>query len=130
MAFVFEVRGTNRVANPIRKTAAQFPDISDEVIGGWAKKERAGLKGLPYPPKLPNQKYVRTGELPNRWAAVRVKAGVWRLQNAREGVGYVVGDKQAKIHQGRWYKADAEIGKSVPELRGDLTSRLNEELNP
>lgn len=124
-------KGVNRVANPIRATAAKFPEIADVVMKQWAQNVRARLKGLPYPPKLPNQRYVRTGELANRWAAVRVKVGQWSITNARPSVEYVIDEeKQARIHEGRWYVAQAEIEKDRPVLVADLTAAFSKALTP
>ena len=67
-----------------------------------------------YPPKLPNQRYIRTGWLGRSWRIASARAaGAWTLaNNARQPratasyskwvVGNARGAQQAGIHRNRW----------------------------
>lgn len=122
----FDIRAYNRVANKYRKLASDGADMLDGSVEEFVKSERRWFKARPYPPKRPNQKYVRTGELANRWKAEKRGASRWQLVNRRSGVVFVVGDKQAKIHKNRWYIAADEALKHMPQLTEILTDKVTE----
>ena len=106
--------------------ARKFPRIADEEMGKWARGMRATLKSTPYPPKRRGQKYVRTGQLANRWA-VRGSNNRWAIVNRRAGSQYVVGDKQAWMHRNRWWKAANVIRRGLGKLRDAIRARIRRE---
>lgn len=67
-----------------------------------------------YPPKLPRQRYQRTGRLGRSWVITPAGRGKWTLSNnarsprpprkryAQWVVGNAKGEQQARIHRGRW----------------------------
>lgn len=121
--------GYNRVMNRLRKLAAAHPGKTDPIIGAHAKRERQALAKTPYPPKLPNQKYKRTGRLARSWSAVRNAPASWSVINRashrnRYYAIFVVGKFQARIHVGRWWIAKDEAAKRSPELVAALTELL------
>lgn len=122
-----EVRGTNRVRNKLRTAAAKLPDRTEKVVGAWARQTRAFLKSTPYPAKRPGQSYVRTGTLANSWRARRVKDGVWNIENSAEYSGFVVGENQAWMHEGRWWKARDKMQERIPLLTKQLTDELTQD---
>lgn len=75
-------------------------------IFGKAMKEATALlkkEARIYPPKLPNQKYVRTFKLRRGWKVTKAEADGGEVANVDVPYNiYVQGDRQAAIHQGRW----------------------------
>jgi hypothetical protein len=131
----FEMKDHNRVANNLRRFASESPQVTDGVVGDWSKDMRYMLKAKPYPPKLPNQRYIRTGRLANSWRAFRVKLGEWTIANDARSprtselyASRVVGDNrglnQHHLFRGRWWIARQEI----ENFAGDLTRRLSRAL--
>lgn len=118
------VEGTNRVANRFRTAAAKTPERLDAGIQKWAQSIRAKLKSTPYPAKRLNQRYVRTGNLANRWAVEKVKKAAYNIVNRVAYSGYVVGEEQAWMHEGRWWKAKEEMERYTPDLRDDLRQEM------
>lgn len=125
-AIRFEFDGFNRVRNNLRRRASDNAVALDATIGAYVKSQRHKFKSLPYPPKLPNQRYRRTGNLANRWAARKTSASRWQLVNTAKYAVRVVGQvrQQAPIHRGRWWIAKEEAKKDVPELTKRLTQEL------
>jgi len=123
-----KIHGYNRLMNKLRKLAVSNPEIGDEPVREFAQDMRATLKGTPYPPKRPQQKYVRTGRLANSWKVKREGASRYAIINTarskRTGefyAGWVVGQKQAWMHVNRWWKAVDIVKKHNKEL----TKKLN-----
>ena len=127
----FEMRGTNRVRNQLRTLAAVDPDITDPVLGNHARSERRRLKSTPYPAKLPGQKYVRTGNLANRFSARRVKKGVWRVENSATYSVWVIkrGMQNRQYHRGRWWTMEDILEDGMPDLTRDLSHALEQKLD-
>jgi len=126
--------GYNRVRNSLRALVSAHAQILDPVVREWAQSTRRTLKATKYPPKLANQKYVRTGMLANSFAVERVGVARYRIDNRaqRRGVSYaswVIGDqtgdlRQAQIHQGRWWRMADVIRDELPELRAAIEKGL------
>lgn len=156
MPVTIEIKGYNRVNNKLRTMASQLDKELDEAVGQWAKDTRKELKGQRYPAKFQGpypwvsekqRRYVmaairrgeievpyrRTGNIANRWRAVRVKPAQWKVENTAEHAHYVVGDRfgkrQARIHRGRWYLASDVIDKRLPQLRRIIERRINKLAN-
>lgn len=127
----FELRGTNRVRNQLRTLAAADPDITEPVIAKHAKSERRRLKSTPYPAKLPGQKYIRTGNLANRFRAERQKAGVWRVTNSASYAVWVIkrGMQNRQYHRGRWWTMEDVLEDGMPDLTRDLSRELEREMD-
>jgi len=112
-----KVVGYNRVKNKLRGLVASNPPPANKIIRRWLKKLRARLKKEKYPPKLPNQKYVRTGNLANRWAATANTIG-----NTAPYARWVVNEgTQAAIHAGRWWTMQEIFERYRPELVAEIT---------
>src|SRR5688500_13208236 len=118
--FSWGFRGVDRIRNSLRTMAARTPHVVDGAMSEWAKETRGELKSTPYPPapipKKGRKPYRRTGRLANSWFAQRIRMSEWVIGNRakarrRSYASYVIGDKQgkqAKVHQGRWWKATEE----------------------
>ena len=119
-----KVRGTQRVGNKLRKLAAMNKTVIQPTGDRWAKRKARSLSQKKYPPKRPGQRYKRTGRLRASWVADRLKDGVWAIRNKMKYAGFVVGQKQAWMHLGRWWIAKEEIEKTAPTLVAALTKQL------
>lgn len=128
MNFVVEARGLTELR---RKIKTIFEGDNRHII--TYLNQRLGryivgaLKGKPYPPELPGQKYKRTGRLNRAWAAsIRGEYDTIHITNDARGksgfyAGYVVGNPissignaQASIHRGRWWVATDVIEETIP----------------
>lgn len=97
-------------------------EISDNVI------DRMKM----YPPKLPGQKYKRTGRFKRSWKKKKMPGGFQIVNLAakkgRKYSGYVVGDSvgkgQAKIHQGRWKNFYEVLESYMKYLRFRFDERI------
>lgn len=124
-----EVKGGNRLLGKFRKAADQSPGSFDKTVGRWAKRTSNRLRKKKYPPTRPGQRYKRTRTLARSWHAKRQKSMVWNIENRAQQKGriyasYVVGDRQAWMHKGRWWIASQEIEK----MREELTGMLNKDI--
>ena len=124
MTLSFEFRGINRIRNNLRTLAALNRTILQPGLRAWAQAVRKKLKGKPYPPQRPGQTYIRTGNLASRWAAEPIGAGAVAIVNRADYAGWVVGDEQAGVHQGRWWQARPIIEEDIP----NLTRQLSEDI--
>lgn len=84
----------------------------------WFQGLRAKLKSKPYPPRTATQTYVRTGNLANSWG-VGGGNGNWYVRNSADYSEWVVGDDQAKVHKGRWWKVRDVVEENTDGL-GDV----------
>lgn len=117
--------GYNRLQNKFRRIAADNPEIGDEPIREFAQDARGDLKAEPYPPKRQGQRYIRTGQLANRWKTVKEREGQYSIVNEASNKGrfyasFVVGQKQAWMHKGRWWKAKDVVLRNIDDLRAKL----------
>ena len=74
-----------------------------------------------YPPKLPNQKYVRTFNLKQNWQYAVLSPTSAEVSNAATYAGWVQGvDQNIEFHKGRWpvavEVADTRLEEWVKEL--------------
>lgn len=123
--------GLNRVRNQLRAAASFYKQEADPLIGKHAKSESARMRDKAYPPRLPNQKYIRTYELKRKYRAQHKGAGVWAVINRRKGAVWVIkkGMQNRKYHAGRWYTLEDELNKNVPKLTKNLSAHLEQLLN-
>lgn len=124
MTFSYEIRGANRVGNALRKLASLNKNVIDPIGRKWAQGVRGKLKAKPYPAKRPLQTYVRTGNLANKWAVENQGLGKWAIVNRTDYGGFVVGEKQAFMHLGRWWIARDVIQEEIPNLTKDLSQEI------
>lgn len=148
MTLSFEFRGTNRVANALRRLASQMPQVVDTAMGPWSQETRAALKaaGKGIPRNTEKMRWVsekqrkfvmasirdgsiqvpyrRTGRMSSSWSARRNSPGVWVIMNSAPYAVYVVGNPQYWMHSSRWYVAEDEIRKKAPELAKKVARAL------
>ena len=136
--FTQKVIGYTRVANNLRAAAAASENTG-RITMAWARETRRVLKGTPYPPRLPFQRYVRTGRLANSWRVVGSGKNGASIQNNATGPAgqvypvYVIGDAQGKsqagIHKNRWWIARNVIEGQVPKLNTALLDDITDKGN-
>jgi len=132
-AIDIQIRGYNRVRNELRPLLVSDASFFDPLIERWVKRQRLVLKRTPYPPPPPKSKYVRTGNLANKWAVVQHAEAIYSIVNeavSPAGVnyaGYVVGndEEQAWMHVGRWWQAREIIENNMPSLRELIYSTVD-----
>ncbi len=136
--FRLKIVGANRVGNKLRRLASFHKERLNPTGKKWAQAKSKQLRQKPYPPKVPNQKYKRTGRLGRSWRAMNPRPGVWTILNkANQGrgeyahfvVGNKVGDGQAFMHRGRWWKAREIIEEDTPTLTQALSEEINKIIN-
>lgn len=126
----YDVKGYNRVQNMLRALASAHPNVTDPIIGKHVKQQAKDLRGKPYPPMLPNQKYKRTGILGKRFRAQHRGKGQWAVINRVPYAVWVIkkGMQNRKYHLGRWWTLEDEMDASMPELTRNLTVALENEI--
>lgn len=121
----FRVTGSQRVANGLRRIAADFPEVVEPVVKDHTKALRQKLRRQKYPPKPPASTYQRTGNLSRRFSAQRVRPGVWAIKNSAPYSGYVVDEnRQAWMHQNRWWTVQEIEREGRKQLTADLSKEL------
>lgn len=128
--YSFNVYGVNRVRNQLRGLVSAHSKLLDPAVRQWAQSTRGKLKGTPYPAPPNDSKYVRTGNLANRFAVSRIGTAKYRIQNNASYGSWVVGEdsgtlRQAQVHKGRWWQMQPIIEKELPELRMIIEDKLS-----
>ena len=124
------ILGINRVRNGLRVLGAFFPQQVDDEAYAWGEETVTHLRGRRYPAKPAGSRYVRTYKLKRGWRIKRsAKRGFRIINNAgsRSGgayAGWVVGARQARVHQGRWWTIMEVMKERLPDLRKRLGKRI------
>lgn len=124
MGFSVTVRGVNRIRNALRSLAAMDRTVLEPELRAWAQRVRRLLKSKPYPSKRAGQRYARTGRLANSWGVEQGKSGEVSIRNSAAYATWVVGDKQAWMHAGRWWQARPTIEDEIPELTREISEKI------
>lgn len=124
------IKGYNRVANGLRASINYFEDDLDGDVRQWSQETRAELKKTKYPPRRPQQTYVRTGKLANSWGVRKRSKARYTITNSAAYSSYVVGDAQGRnqawMHAGRWWKARTIIQGRAAILTERLTNKVTD----
>lgn len=124
MGLSVTIKGVNRVRNSLRGLTAMDKTIINSELRAWAQRVRRMLKSKPYPSKRAGQRYARTGRLANSWGAEQRRSGEVSIRNSADYATWVVGDKQAWMHAGRWWQARPTIEDEIPELTRELSEKI------
>ena len=123
-----EMKGYNRVQNDLRRTVVLLERELDPMVYKFSQEIRAELKSKPYPPKRPNQTYVRTGNLANRFGVSRQGDARYSINNSAPYGSYVVGNSQGRgqawMHAGRWWKMRDVVQENVPRLTAAIKREI------
>lgn len=128
MAAVFETTGVDDLRRKLDVVDDLPGNIIDPVLADFVPEERDRLENTPYPPMLPNQRYIRTFRLKFSFRANRRAEAEYTLRNEAPYSGFVVGIQQAEIHQGRWWIAYHMLLDRVPDLTRALVDELESKL--
>jgi len=82
-----------------------------------------GMKN--YAPPPPNSTYQRTGQLGTDWDVHGIADSQVLFVNWHEAAELVVGENQAWMHEGRWWKAIDRIEEQAEKAISMLIERLN-----
>ena len=107
LSYLNETQGLRFAAAPVAK---------------FSEKMVKTLTAEPYPPKLPNQKYVRTFLLKNSFQQARLDVARHVVRNTAPRRRYVISDRQAAIHEGRWWTMREIVERDLDELSEALGS--------
>lgn len=122
-----EVKDYPKISRDLERFIRDFPEVAG--LADWLKKERLKLARTPYPPELPGQRYRRTGVFGASWRARVFRDGGQLINIARYASDVTgspdapSGERQAKIHQGRWWIAKEEVEADLPKLVASLEGR-------
>lgn len=119
----FIIENLESVLESLRKLE-NLPEYLADELDSWASEVlRDRLSGMGnYPSSRGN--YDRTGALGGGWSALRTSPGVYSFQNSTDYAGYVVGDDQAWMHRGHWWKASERIDEQFAVLAKKLEDAL------
>jgi hypothetical protein len=95
---------------------------ADKPLQSFTRRMVKAMGKEPYPPELPNQKYVRTGLLAASFKEQRVQLAKYMLENTAPGRGWAIAKPQAQIHKGRWWTMMELVERDM----GDLIDGLGE----
>ena len=102
------------------------------AMGAWAVKTARGLSRKAYPSAPPNSSYTRTGRLGRQWSGAKTGEMEVTISNnaAHQGKYYarfVVSDRQAAVHRGRWWQAhEVIVREHMPKLLDEFDDKLSE----
>lgn len=128
MMEVINLRNWRRFLTGLESAISSAPEVADQEAEGWTKRTARKLGRERYPPPRPGQRYQRTRKLARGWRARQEQGVRWRIVNVarHRGVSYprfVVGDRQAWMHQGRWWKFRDVVEAEVPDLITAISDR-------
>jgi hypothetical protein len=125
------VEGLDEIIRKFRR----FPKQLDGAMSETLKASLIELQGsvLPYPPQNPDSDYVRTGTLGRTLGASMTgrpegKPDIFEVQKegGKRWVGHfgtrlnyaepVIGEKQARVHQGRWWTIRTVAKRARPKI--------------
>jgi len=121
---------------PLQAKLARVGKSIEPAIEQVAEVVRTKLDDKRYAPKRPGQRYVRTGRLGRSWSGVeKVRKLVYRIRNfakSPKGVFYtsfVIGERQAFMHRGRWWQAERVAFVEPPKLIVTMQAEIRKVLD-
>lgn len=90
----------------------------DRVMTAWTTQViRSRFYGMGnYAPERPGSDYIRTGMLGGGWTHVQRGPLQHTITNTVMYATYVVGERQAWMHRGRWWTATQRLDRAVPDM--------------
>lgn len=128
--------GFIRIGKNLGELAAGNAALYDGTMTRWAEKTRDALEATLYPPKRPEQRYVRTYTLKHSFGTYRQRPGRHVVQNTATqrgrtyasfviGTGRPKGKGQTRGHrQNNWWLMRNKIEDRIPELAEDIAKDL------
>ena len=125
-----KVVGAQRVGNRYRTAVSQNQQIVEPEVRYYVKSLQKELSRKKYPPKPLGSKYIRTGRLGSRFSAKKIGKSSWGLFNSAPYAAYVIDqNKQAGIHQGRWYTIQEIEQKRRAELTAAIVEKFTDHVS-
>ena len=123
-----EIKGLDKLLKKIGKLDRVGQHGANDIIKKHTRSEAERLRKRKYPPKLPNQKYVRTGRLGRSFTPFQRGASVFGVRNDTPyGVWVIWRGAQVSIHAGRWWTFQREVENNVRKLRAALDKCLKKQ---
>lgn len=121
-----EVRGAELLASKYRR----FDPNAMMTRTANTYMTQARLELMEYPPPPGGSRYRRTGRLGRGWVLQGSvgygSGGIQRLRNATRYAPYVQGNRQARVHRGRWVTVDKIAAKYGPRMLASLRRMVQE----
>lgn len=131
MSFQFEIRGLDQIKAKLERLRRL--EVVYAATKQWAERTVKTLRAQRYPARRPGQKYVRTGKLGSSWYTEKRGNDVAIVNKAsHRGQAYpefVVGEKQAWMHKGRWWRAKDVIEKTSPTVDQTIDRAIQKDWN-
>jgi len=124
-----KIKGLARVRAKLAKLIAMDANIITPELKEWGKDEADRLQNTAYPPPRPQQRYKRTGKLGRSWSSSVIGSAAVKISNNAGYAPWVVGEKQAWMHAGRWWQARPIVEKDIPELTKSITKKIDSPWN-
>ena len=130
MSFEVEVQGLN----PLLKALEHWPDIVQPILRDAASAALISLVPFlaDYPAPPEHSTYERTGDLGRLWTIARPEFAPQSsgfeasIGNNRPGGEFVQGERQAKVHQGRWPTVEQVVTTHQAEIEAYFEHALQE----
>lgn len=116
------------VAAALEQAPERLIPAIEKVAKRWLLRRQAKLAR--YPSQPPGTRYRRTGTLGRTWTSAqptwRVSASGFdgRIGNSTPYAPFVQGERQARVHQGRWGTVQDIETKATPELEADVRAAV------
>lgn len=127
MPLFLSYQGVDESGQRVEHLSEVLPELGRFAVLRWARHVRRTLKREPYPPAPPGSTYTRTGGLANSWSVRGTRNFV--VRNSRPYSGFVVGQVQASMHRGRWWRAQDVADREVELLSEGFGDDVDEVLN-
>lgn len=115
----FKVDGLEQLKISVKILGSKSPAFVQKALTAFGNKTQRKLSRKHYPAELPNQEYIRRyqyGGLQGSFVTGRVDEDTIFIGNTMEAAGYVIGENQADIHEGRWWQLQPYVIGELDEL--------------
>lgn len=110
-------KGLDELINKVKTLKGPEGIRAKSVANAWTQDTVNMLIQKPYPPELPGQVYIRTGNLAAEWHSIgNITAAKWSFVNKSGYAPFVIGEDPAWMHAGRWWEALPTIEAEIPKL--------------
>lgn len=126
-----KIKGIKRLTAKLEKVGK----LIEPAVEQLAEVVRKKLDSKRYAPKRSNQRYVRTGRLGRSWTRVeKIRKLVYRVRNTAKAprgrfyASFVIGERQAWMHRGRWWAAKRVAFEEPPKPIVTLAAEIRKVL--
>ena len=124
----YEVKGLDTVMARVSRVDKAMVSGVRGIISEHTVIEAARFRKMKYPPRLPNQRYIRTGRLGRSFGSRQSGRSVFEVYNNTPYSRWVIWlGWQAPIHAGRWWtfqkRAQSHVKRLVARLKKYIDKR-------